>query len=323
MVSDKANTICVLKVLEEYSDEDHILPMRELLSKLRVQFDAELDRRTVYSAVAMLLSLGYDISTYEENGKGYYLRSRLFEPSEVHLLMDAVCSFPFLPAKQSSGLIRKLQLLLSAPKRKQIRNLNVIREDGKTPNRQVFYSIEMLDEAIEKAVQVRFTYLHYTPEKLQVPRRAEPYQVSPYRMVYTNQHYYLVCRMAGTENISLYRIDRMRDIQLTEIFIDRDNQGSAQENVHSAIFAFTGKPERISFLCAPLLLDQVIDQFGSGIHIATQADGRLKFSLTASPKGIKFWALQNLPYVEILEPEWLRKEVIESIQKSPYKEDVK
>lgn len=36
------------------------------------------------------------------------------------------------------------------------------------------------------------------------------------------------------------------------------------------------------------------------------------------PRGIKFWALQYLPYVELLQPLWLRDEIIESIGKNKY-----
>ena len=41
-------------------------------------------------------------------------------------------------------------------------------------------------------------------------------------------------------------------------------------------------------------------------------------AFTAPPRGIKFWALQYLPYVELLQPLWLRDEIIESIGKNKY-----
>ena len=36
-----------------------------------------------------MIELGYDVSLYEDNGVGYYLRDRELEPSEVLLLTDA------------------------------------------------------------------------------------------------------------------------------------------------------------------------------------------------------------------------------------------
>jgi|GEM_PF-2962177 len=34
MLSDKANIVCLLHVLAKYSDENHILPMKEIISRL-------------------------------------------------------------------------------------------------------------------------------------------------------------------------------------------------------------------------------------------------------------------------------------------------
>ena len=109
MLTEKANAICLLEVLKEYSDAEHILPMREIIAKMQSLYGIKIDRRTVYGAVALLIELGYDISLYEDNGVGYYLRERELEPSEVLLLTDAVYSFPFIPARQTEQLVQKLQ----------------------------------------------------------------------------------------------------------------------------------------------------------------------------------------------------------------------
>ena len=93
MLTEKSNAICLLEVLKEYSDAEHILPMREIIAKMQSLYGIKIDRRTVYGAVVLLIELGYDVSLYEDNGVGYYLRDRELEPSEVLLLTDAVYSF--------------------------------------------------------------------------------------------------------------------------------------------------------------------------------------------------------------------------------------
>lgn len=80
------------------------------------------DRRTIYSALETLIELGYDISLYKDNGKGYYLLDRQLEPSEAHLLSDAICTFPFISERQTVQLMNKVQSLVSVHERKQIRN---------------------------------------------------------------------------------------------------------------------------------------------------------------------------------------------------------
>ena len=60
MRSDKANPIYLLHILREYSDENHVLSMHEILEKLRVLYDCEADRRTIYSQIELLQTCGFE-----------------------------------------------------------------------------------------------------------------------------------------------------------------------------------------------------------------------------------------------------------------------
>ena len=264
MLTEKANAICLLEVLKEYSDAEHILPMREIIGKMQSLYGIKIDRRTVYGAVALLIEIGYDISIYEDNGVGYYLRSRELEQSEVLLLTDAVYSFPFIPAKQTEQLVQKLQKQLSVHQRKRYRYLTISRQDRKTDNRQVFWNIEQLDEAIAQKKKVRLGYLHYGLDKKQ--HETKTYTLSPYEMVYMNERYYLICVPDHAPNTRLYRIDR----------------------------------------------------FGTEVQIRERDENTFTAGFTAPPRGVKFWALQYLPHVEVVEPAWLREEIIESLGKNKY-----
>lgn len=316
MVTDRANAICLLEILKEYSDEDNILQMKDIISKMNIIYDLKPDRRTIYSAVALLIELGYDVSLYEENGVGYYLRNRDFEPSEILLLTDAVYSFPFIPAKQSEKLIRKLQQQLSTSKRKKYKHITVVRQDKKTDNKQIFYNIDILDNAIQNKKQVKFLYLEYGLDKKLHLRRDEPYIVNPYGMIYMNEHYYLICSMAVFEKISLYRIDRIKDISVLENEWDKKPKNKNQ--VRDAIYAFSGEPERITMYCDNLILNDVIDKFGTDIKLSKKDEDSFILKMSVPPHGIKFWALQYLPYAEVVEPKWLRNEIIESVKSNRY-----
>ena len=318
MLTDKAITMCLLEILKEYSDADNVLTMKEILQKMESNYSLKPDRRTIYSSVAVLMDFGYDISTYEENGKGYYLRERAFEQSEIVMLTDAVYAFPFVSGKQSDELIDKLQKQLSIHKRKKYRNLSVVRGEHKSLNPQVFWNIEQLDEAIADRKQISFTYLQYGLDKKLHPRRAEPYKVNPYSLVYMNEHYYLVCNLVGYPNISLYRIDFISDIAVLDAECEQKTEHL--NNSEEAVFAFTGKPERISMICDKIILKDVIDKFGKDIMLYENDEKTFRVSFTAPAKGVKFWALQYLPYAEVLEPEWVRKEIVESVKGNKYKE---
>lgn len=232
---EKANILCLLHILIEYTDENHILSIREIIQIFIDKYDICPDRRTIYNLIAILKEFGCDISDYEENGVGYHLKHRLFETSEIRLLMDAVYSFPFITAKQTEDLIEKLQILLSVHERKRFKHLTVSKPFTKTSNRQVFWNIEQLDAAISVKRKVRFTYLSYNLDKKLVPRRKEAYIVNPYGMVFTNENYYLICIKENKDNVSLYRIDRIRDIEITDCGLDpRGNGFDPKEFVEQA-----------------------------------------------------------------------------------------
>lgn len=316
MPAKKAKAIYVLKILQEESDEHHILSAKDIVKKLS-QYGLDADRRTVYDAVALLQELGYDISTYGDNKKGYFLCKRHFEPSEIALLTDAVYAFPFISDSRTKELVDKLQKTQSCYQRKPLRHLRAQRTGVKTENPEVFLNLDVLDEAIEIGCKVSFVYLKYDLSKKIVPRRAERYTVSPYGMVFCNEHYYLACVMADEESASLYRLDRMRDIQIRQEKADQ-KQSDLEKEVSAAIYAFMGVSEQITLLCKNHVLDDIIDKFGSDIHVRKADEEHLRVTVSASTEGMKYWALQYLSCVEVMEPERLRAEIIENLKSNPY-----
>jgi len=316
MLTDKAYAICILKILEEYSDEDHILQMKDIISKLKTNYDLSPDRRTVYSAVALLNDLGYDISVYEDNGKGYYLRERLFEQSEIAMLLHAVYSFSFITAAQTDDLIEKLQNGLSIHQRKHYRNLTVSKEEKKSDNKQVFYNIDVLDEAITKKLQIKFDYYDYRIDKELHKRRDASYVMSPYAMVVKNGRFYLLCGKSGIDNPIVFRIDRIKDLVIT----DKPVEGVAPDKrlLENAVYAFLGNAETVMIKCNKSIINDVIDFFGTGVFIKEESEEEFIVSFTAPPKGLLYWALQYLQYAEVIEPKWLREEVIKSIKLNKY-----
>lgn len=86
----KASSLALLHILREYSDENHPLTQPRLLELMESEYGIELERRTIYNNCELLREMGYEVSTYSDNGKGYYLIDRQFEPSQVYLLCNAI-----------------------------------------------------------------------------------------------------------------------------------------------------------------------------------------------------------------------------------------
>ncbi len=319
MVTDKANILCVLKILQDHTDESHILNARQIQEKLKALYGKKADRRTVYSAVDGLLSMGYDISTFEENGSGYYLRERDFDTADVRLLIDAVRGFEFISQKQTDELVKKLQNLLPEHERKRYAASNIFRSDKKTPNSQVILNIELLDEAINERKKISFSYTDYDYNKKLVPRRSEPYVASPFAMLAESEHYYLVMIKDGHTDPSFYRIDLMRDIRILDEDITISRQDAQLDSVKKVVYAHAGKPEQIRLRCDKEALRYCLERFGLDIMIIPLKDGKtFEAVFNASPEGILYWALQQLQHVEVLAPEKLRDQVIDAISSNKY-----
>lgn len=57
MLGDRANIVCLYKILEKYSDEEHILSMSDITGYFMQDYGMKIDRRAVYGAADTLIEL--------------------------------------------------------------------------------------------------------------------------------------------------------------------------------------------------------------------------------------------------------------------------
>ena len=57
MATDKMNALCVLKMLQEYSDEDHIMTAKDIQEKLKAVYGISPDRRTLLLVASWAVSV--------------------------------------------------------------------------------------------------------------------------------------------------------------------------------------------------------------------------------------------------------------------------
>ena len=308
------DSIEILKILENYSDSDNILTMGEIVRKT----ENKPDRRTVYKMIQHLIYSGYDISTYTDNGKGYYLIRDINE-SEINLLTNAVYSFPFISSDHTNELVNKLRKLLSVPKRKNFTHLTLSDRNKKVDNQEVFNNIEIIDEAIEKNRKISFHYYKYDFDKKLHPHRKEPYVMNPYRIIYSNQHCYLVCNLCGHNGTAMYRIDRIKDVEILKE--KRDKEPPEESEYRNTLYGYAGKQELVVLKCDNKVLTEIIDQFGTDIILIPNKDETFTAHIRISPGGMVYWALQFMKHVEVIEPLWLRKEIVDAINNSKYMQE--
>ena len=67
------HTFHLLQILTEYSDQQHILSRSDICTILKQQYDETMAQNKFYKCIRDLTYMGVTISTYTDNGKGYYL----------------------------------------------------------------------------------------------------------------------------------------------------------------------------------------------------------------------------------------------------------
>ena len=176
----KLKLLYIKDLLEQQSDETHPLSTQAIVDALARQ-GIQAERKSIYDDIACLQQYGMDIVCVRGPGGGYFLASRPFELPELKLLVDAVQSSRFLTEKKSMQLIAKLGTLASRDQAGSLRRQVVVSGRVKTMNESIYYSVDLLHEAIARNSQITFRYFdwnldgsrHYRPGK---------YTASPYAL---------------------------------------------------------------------------------------------------------------------------------------------
>ena len=315
MAEKKYSTLALLDILKEYSDEEHILSVKQLQEHLENGYGLKLDRRTLYSNIAILEQNGYLISKYDDNGKGYFLEERQFDKGEVLLLCNAVHASHFISGRQSDRLIKKLLDTQSRYQQKEFRDKVYIPNPRKTLNKQLMYNIETVSEAIRDGKVLSFRYMRYDRNKKLVPRREELYIMEPRYIVYQDSRAYMIATSTKHPGYIHFRIDRMADaVILNEKATLSRNNKDAYEYARNKLFMYNGEMKNITLRCKEAVMDQMIDIFGTELPILDQKEDSFLIRITASEQGAIYLAQQFMEYVTIVEPEDLKQKFLDHLK---------
>lgn len=317
------NPIYILNVLKKYSDEEHKLSAAEIQRKVKEIYGVDSDPRTIRRNINLLkYKLDYDISTWEENGKGYYINRNPetdFEPGEIRAIIDTFSYANYIVPSISKTIIQKCKNMQNIYENRKLRDYKIYANDTKTDNMEVIKNIEDVSEAIQNLNKIEFEYWKYTmDEKIKKEIVSTP-KVTPYALVYNKQEFYMIGIKEGQDHFYNYRLDRIKNLkQLDEKRTISKTSKEVKEYAESLVEMFGGEKEEIEAECANYLLDNVFDRFGKGVEITKIDKNKFKIKLYANTRGFIFWAMRNLNGVEVIKPLSLRneiKEIIEEAQK--------
>ena len=319
----------ILEVLRKYSDENHRLSQGDIIERLRSEYGVAMERKAVKRNLSNLQEAGVDLACDETERKtpdgetqtlctGWRL-NRAFSDAELRLLIDSVLSSRHIAPAQSRGLIDKLAAQSSVYFRTHVKHIQAppVQNDlGK----QLFYTIEVLDEAISQGKKVRFCYAALDIRRqvyLRADERGQPkqYNVNPYQMAVSHGRYYLISNMEPHDNVVHFRLDRIREIAVLDEPVKPMRRVRGLEHglhlpQHMAehIYMFSGESVPVKFLAQRSILDDIFDWFGPEVRV-TEQNGALLVRARANENAMFCWALQYGPHMEVLAPAALRERI--------------
>ncbi len=297
----------IAQIFHKYSNPEHLLTYEDIANHLKSEYGIEIERKAVKRNISLLKEAGFEICSTRV---GSYLEEREFTDAELRILIDGVLSSKHISARYSKDLIEKLVGLSDKYFRARVQYIHSVGEWGKTDNKELFYNIEVIDEAISRKKQVTFDYNKYGADKKL--HKTKSHTVSPYQLILHNQRYYLMGRSEQWKNMGYYRLDRITNIALTDeklvpiTTIKGFERGINYKEISTALpYMYTDEPEYVEFIADEAIIDQVIDWFGKDIRIVKSGDGELTVTVKVSPMAMQLWAMQYAEHVRVTKPQAL------------------
>lgn len=340
----------ILDILKRYTDAEHTLSQKQIIDYLWSDYNMAADRKTVARNLSNLME-AYESVQYKGevartyiNKKGkketsyilsdFYLE-RDFTDAELRLLIDSLLFSKHIPYRQCQELVEKLEGLSNkyfSAHVKHVRTMTGIT----TPNNQLFWTIEVLDEAIEKGLQVAFNYNTYKTDKKLHPSMnpdgsVREFVVNPYQMAATNGRYYLVCNYDGKPNLANCRLDRITNIRLLDTpakpkeQVQGGKQFSLPQHMAEHLYMFSGESVPVTFRMKKDIVKDVIDWFGMDVAFSDETEDEVTARVTVNWHAMRHWALQYCRHVTVLSPldlaEHVQQDLAEALERYKSSED--
>lgn len=322
--------IHILDILKKYTDFDHRLTQKEIQNILKSDYGTIVDRKAVKRNLMDLIDAGYNIDydvvirknkngDEEEMATNWYYEREISD-AELRILIDSILFSKHIPQKQSRDLIKKIEGISSKYFDARVKNVSTVAEENVSV-KQLFYTVEIIDEAITRGKQIRFTYNNFdTDKKLHARCRDDGsqriYIINPIQIVAANGRYYLIANYDKYDNISHYRLDRITDIELLDTPSKQRSEIKSLEHglnlpKHMAehIYMFSGESVPIKFKADRHLVSEIIDWFGMDVTFSEVTDDIMTVSAICNEAAFRYWALQYSRFIRVTYPTELVKTI--------------
>lgn len=280
--NQKLKLLFLMKILNEETDQYHGITLVEIGAKLQA-YGINAERKGIYKDIEVLRDFGMDIEGYQKDRTYYYkVMSRDYELAELKLLVDAVQCSRFITEKKSKSLIQKITRQASNYEKKELERHVYVNGRIKSDNKTSLINIDHIHEAITKKKQISFHYFNWTVNKKQELRHGgKLYIISPWELILDNENYYLVAYDSEDKKIKHYRVDKMLDVEVTDVDSEGKDEFLAVDitEYSGKVFGmFGGNEEMVHMLCENDKAGIIIDQFGKDVRMLKVDDEHFEVS---------------------------------------------
>ena len=308
------NALYIINILKKYSDENHMLSVKDVIKYVEEEYEVKNDRRTIERNIGLLTDkLDYDIEIAKEGNKNlYYLLKNPdtdFEPGEIRTIIDTFSYATFVPESISNEIINKCKNMQNIYENNKLKDYQIYSNNIKTNNMEIIKNIEDIGSSIYDKKMITFDYYKYELKPTLKNVKIASYKVSTYTIIYSIQELYLIALVDGENELKTFRIDRMKNINIIDTPSKKINKEKINEMVKASISMYGGKGEDIEVICKNNLLDNVIEVFGKDIKITKYDEEHFKLVMNKDINSFKYYVLRNIEYIDILKPKKLKDEI--------------
>lgn len=318
MRNSKLKLLYLADIFKKETDEEHPLSAEELCTLLS-QKDISAERKAIYRDIDVLKEYGMDIIKQTSPKRGWFLGEHEYELAEVRLLSDAVSSAAFISPKKTGVLLDKIGNMSSVYQNETLKDQVYVSAGIKSGNEEIFYTIDKLQRAIEDKKCARLQYSNkYISGNGDLKSEDRTFTISPYAMIWSEDHYYLICNIKKYNDLMHLRIDKIKKVEILDTdsrplneVSDFDEKFDSPKYTARVFKMFTGEEIEITLVCENSIIDYIIDRFGSEIRAQRVDDNHFQFTTKAAfSDGLVSYIMQYGPAIRVVSPTALRKRII-------------
>lgn len=277
--------------------------------------ECEVCERTIYRDIEALAESGMTIHFDSESRKYQFIEKVFLKPltftvEEAAALIQCVQGFVSMRTPLTTALRMAQERIMSCLPTERQRSVDRLRDVvdirvARRPHDVCADTFECVSDAIKERRSLLVHYYTKTTETLK-ERKLDPYVVT-----FRGKAWYLVAFCHLRNSVQVFRLDRIRRLELLDEIYDMPANFSANAYFEGSWLLEQGDPVKVRlkfYLEAARWVRE--SSYHPSERLEEQPDGSLIYEVTVNgAREISKWILGYGQEVEVLEPAWLRSDI--------------